>query len=109
MIAIRIAPTVPTAPIAQTGACRQERVYMNRAGRVQIGMLDEVATRSEAAVRRDQAGLREMHAQLVWLEACGWTVGADGLCRHPQKAAGYGLLPAHAFAVEAGRHIDLRP
>jgi hypothetical protein len=49
-----------------------------------------------------------MHAQLVWLEACGWTVGADGLCRHPEKAAGRALLPAHAFAVEAGRHIDPR-
>jgi hypothetical protein len=87
---------------------------MNGAGRVQSRMLDEAAAGREAAVQEatvpgDHAGLREMHAQLVWLVACGWTVGADGLCRHPQKAAGYGLLPAHAFAVEAGRQIDLRP
>jgi hypothetical protein len=63
----------------------------------------------EATIRHDHGDLREMNAQLVWLEACGWTVGPDGLCRHPQKAAGEALLPAHAFAVEAGRHIDLRP
>lgn len=81
---------------------------MNGAGRVPRGMLDEAATRREAAVPVNETGLRELHAQLVWLEACGWTVGADGLCRRPQKAAGYGLPPAHAFAVEAGRQIDLR-
>jgi hypothetical protein len=82
---------------------------MNGAGRVHGSMLDEAATGREAAVPVNETGLGEMHAQLVWLEACGWTVGADGLCRHPQKAAGYALRPAHAFAIEAGRHIDLRP
>jgi hypothetical protein len=78
-------------------------VHVKRALRVETTVLDE------ATIRGDRGDLHELHAQIVWLEACGWTLGADGLCRHPQKAAGEALLPAHAFAVEAGRHIDLRP
>jgi hypothetical protein len=82
---------------------------MNAARGVEITMLDEATMPGGITVGSQQGRLREMHAQLVWLEACGWTVGADGLCRHPEKAAGRALLPAHAFAVEAGRHIDPRP
>jgi hypothetical protein len=49
--------------------------------------------------------LREMHAQVVWLESCGWSIDTDGRWRHPVKAADIGLTHSQAFAVE-GRTLE---
>jgi hypothetical protein len=49
----------------------------------------------------DAADLEEMHSQVAWLEARGWSLGEDGLWRHQEKAADIGLTHSQAFTVEA--------
>ena len=49
----------------------------------------------------DAADIEEMRTQVAWLEARGWSIGEDGLWRHPDKAADVGMSHSHAFTVEA--------
>jgi hypothetical protein len=49
----------------------------------------------------DAAAVDEMRSQVMWLEARGWSVGEDGLWRHPDKAADVGMTHSQAFTVEA--------
>jgi hypothetical protein len=46
------------------------------------------------------SGMLETHAQVVWLEACGWSIGDDGFWRHPLKAP-QGVTHSRAFAVQS--------
>lgn len=45
--------------------------------------------------------LREVCAQVAWLEEGGWHAGEDDLWRHARKAADIGLTHSQAFTVEA--------
>lgn len=49
----------------------------------------------------DAADIEEMRSQVAWLDERGWMIGADGLWRHPDKAADVGLTHSQAFTVEA--------
>jgi hypothetical protein len=49
----------------------------------------------------DAVALEEMRAQVTWLEGRGWSIGEDGLWRHPDKAADVGMTHSQAFTVEA--------
>lgn len=48
----------------------------------------------------DANGMLETHAQVVWLEACGWSIGEDGFWRHPLKAP-QAVTHSRAFAVQS--------
>lgn len=50
---------------------------------------------------QDAVAVDEMHSQVVWLEASGWSIGEDDLWRHPEKAADVGMTHSQAFTVEA--------
>jgi hypothetical protein len=55
--------------------------------------------------KHDASDIEEMHSQVAWLEARGWSIGEDGLWRHPDKAADVGMSHSQAFTVEA-RSVD---
>jgi hypothetical protein len=61
-------------------------------------MSDETEREQE---EHDASDVEEMHSQVVWLEARGWSIGKDGLWRHPDKAADVGMTHSQAFTVEA--------
>jgi hypothetical protein len=45
----------------------------------------------------DAADIEEMRSQVAWLDERGWMIGADGLWRHPDKAADVGLTHSQAL------------
>jgi hypothetical protein len=63
---------------------------------------DESEREQEEHAASDQ---EEMRSQVAWLEARGWSIGDDGLWRHPDKAADVGMSHSQAFTVEA-RSVD---
>ena len=61
-------------------------------------MSDETEREQE---EHDASDVAEMRSQVAWLEARGWSIGDDGLWRHPDKAADVGMSHSQAFTVEA--------
>lgn len=61
-------------------------------------MSDETEREQE---ERDASDVEEMRSQVAWLQARGWSIGDDGLWRHPDKAADVGMTHSQAFTVEA--------